>query len=118
MICHYLFFNHGFEFYDSVCNDCHDLTTLSVNIIDITIITIKNVGYRGIIHKISKSEVKFSQDFFKLFFFSIYKMVDSICIHKSLNIDIGTVMKNPEMLKFGSDQLKICVSMQLRYVSD
>ena len=45
-------------------------------------------------------------------------MVDSICVHKPLNTGIGTVMKNPEMLKFGSDQLKICVRMQLRYVPD
>ena len=29
---------------------------LSVNISDITIITVKNVDYRGIIHNISKSE--------------------------------------------------------------
>ena len=30
MICH-CFLNHGFEFQDSVCNGCHDLTMLSVN---------------------------------------------------------------------------------------
>ena len=35
MICHYCFFNHGFKFEDAVCNGCHDLTTLSVNISDI-----------------------------------------------------------------------------------
>ena len=32
---------------------------------------------------------------------------------KSLNISIGTVMKYPKMLKFISDHLKKCVSMQL-----
>ena len=26
MICHYLFFNHGFKFQDYVCTGCHDLT--------------------------------------------------------------------------------------------
>ena len=31
-----IFFNHGFKFQDSVCNDCHVLTMLSVNS-DITI---------------------------------------------------------------------------------
>ena len=51
-ICHYWFFNHGFEFQDSVCNDCHDLTMLSVNIRDIAIITIKNVDYRCNNHNI------------------------------------------------------------------
>ena len=43
MICHYWFFNHGFEFQDSLCNGCHDLTMLSVNISDTVIIAIKNV---------------------------------------------------------------------------
>ena len=51
-----LVFKHVFEFKDSVCNGCHDLTILSVNISDIAIIAVKNVDYRCIIHKISKSE--------------------------------------------------------------
>ena len=46
MICHYLFFNRGLEFQDSVCNGCHDLTMLCFNISDITIIIAKNVNYR------------------------------------------------------------------------
>ena len=33
-------------------------------------------------------------------------MVDSMDIYKSLNINIGTVIKNPEMLKFVPDHLK------------
>ena len=41
IICHYWFFNHRFESQDSVCNGCHDLTMLSVNISNIAIITIK-----------------------------------------------------------------------------
>ena len=40
-LCHYWFFNHGFEFQDSVCNGCHDLAMLKVNISDIAIITVK-----------------------------------------------------------------------------
>ena len=57
MICHYFFFNHAFRFQDSVFNICHDVATLSVNISDITIITVKNVDYCCIIlHNISKSE--------------------------------------------------------------
>ena len=56
MTCHYWFFNHGFKFQDYVCNGCHDLTMLSVNISDIAIITVKHVEYRCIIHNISKSE--------------------------------------------------------------
>ena len=56
MICHYWFFNHGFKFQDSVCNSCHDLTMLCLNINDITIVTVKNVAYCCVIHTISKSE--------------------------------------------------------------
>ena len=56
MIFHYWFLNHGFKFQDYVCNCCHDLTMLSVNISDIAIIIVKNVEYRCIIHNISKSE--------------------------------------------------------------
>ena len=56
MISHYFFFNYGLKFQDYVCNGCHDLTMLSVNISDIAIITVKNVDYHFIIHKITKSE--------------------------------------------------------------
>ena len=41
MIFYYWFFNHGFEFQDSVCNGSYDLTMLSVIISDITIINTK-----------------------------------------------------------------------------
>ena len=56
MICHYFFFNHGFKFENYVCNGCHDLTMLSVNISDIAFITVKNTYYRCIVHNISKFE--------------------------------------------------------------
>ena len=42
-------------------------------------------------------------------------MVDIMDIYKSLNISIGTVMKNPEMLKLKIIlKLTKCVSMQLK----
>ena len=56
MICHYWLFNYGFKFQDSICNGCHDLKMLCLNISDITIITVKNVDYCCIIYNISKSE--------------------------------------------------------------
>ena len=56
MIRHYFFFNHGFKFQDYICNGCHDLTMLSINIRDIAIITVKNVDYCFIIYNMSKSE--------------------------------------------------------------
>ena len=43
----------------------------------------------------------------KFFLFSIFKMVDSMDIYKSFNINIGTIMKNLEMLKLVFDLLKI-----------
>ena len=33
-------------------------------------------------------------------------MIDIMDIYKSLDINVGTVMKNPEILKFGPDHLK------------
>ena len=90
---------------------------LNVNISKIAIITVKNVDYRRIIKNLSKSEainllensvlekycLKFQSIpdiyiyiFFTFFCFAIHKMVDSMDIYKSLNISIGTVMKNLE----------------------
>ena len=51
-----VFFNHGFKFQGYVCNGCHDLTILSVNISDITVITVKDADFRCVIHNISKSD--------------------------------------------------------------
>ena len=56
MSSYYCFLIHGFKFQDSVCNSCHYLTMLSVNIINIAIITVTNINYRCIIHNISKSQ--------------------------------------------------------------
>ena len=56
MICHYWFFKHRFKFRDYVWNACHDLTMLSVHIINIAITVVKNVDYCCIIHNIIKSE--------------------------------------------------------------
>ena len=56
MICHYWFFNHVFAFQDGVCNDCHGLSMLCLNVSNITVITVKSFDYCCIIHN-SKSEV-------------------------------------------------------------
>ena len=40
MICYYWSFNQGFEFQGSVCNGCHDLTILCLNIRNIAIINV------------------------------------------------------------------------------
>ena len=51
-----LIFNDGFNFQDSVSNDCHDFTMLCINISDNNIITLRNVVYCWIIYIISKSQ--------------------------------------------------------------
>ena len=45
-------------------------------------------------------------------------MVGIMDIYKSFNIRIGTVMQNPEMLRFVPDHLffKKCVGMQLKII--
>ena len=40
-----LAFNHGIEFQGSICNGCHDLTMLCLNISNIGIIAVKGVDY-------------------------------------------------------------------------
>ena len=121
MICHYWIFNHGLKFKNSICNGCHDLTMLSVNISNIAIIIVRIVNYCYIVHNISKSEaILFTKimgiykknialnfkSVFLLFLFSIYKMVDNMDTYTSSNITIETLMKNPRMLKFIPDHLK------------
>ena len=51
----------------------------------------------------------YSRQFFYLFCFATYKMVDSefsTNIYTLLNISIGIIMRNPEILKFVPDHLK------------
>ena len=47
----------------------------------------------------------YSKEFVLLFLFTIYKAVDNMHIYKSLNINIGTITRNPEMVKFVSGHL-------------
>ena len=56
-ICHYWYsLNKEFKFQTYVCNRCHDLLMMSLNLIDIVILNIKNANYRCIINGISKCE--------------------------------------------------------------
>ena len=43
MIFHYFFFNHEFKFQDFLCDECLDLTMLTVNVSDIAITSVKNL---------------------------------------------------------------------------
>ena len=56
-ICHYWFFlNYSFKFQPYVCNSCHDLLMMSMNLSNIAILNIKGSNYHCIISRISKSE--------------------------------------------------------------
>ena len=49
-ICHYWYFlNKGFKFQPNVCNRCHDLLMMSMNLSDIAILNIKSADYRCVI---------------------------------------------------------------------
>ena len=44
------------KFQSNVCNRCHDLLTMSMNLSDIDILNIKSADYRCIVSGIIKSE--------------------------------------------------------------
>ena len=56
-ICHHWYFlNYSLKFQPNVCNRCHDLLMMSVNLSEIAILKIKSSDYRCIISLISKNE--------------------------------------------------------------
>ena len=73
IVCHYWYLNHGCKFQTSVCNGCHDLTLLCLNLSDIVIITVKAVEYHCIICDISKCE---ATNLLEILYFMI------VCVYK------------------------------------
>ena len=56
-VCHYWYFlSFSFKFQPNICNRCHDLLVMSVNVSNIAISNIKDSGYRCIFSLISKNE--------------------------------------------------------------
>ena len=56
-ICHYWYFlNKGFNFQSNVCNGCHDLLMMSMNLSDIAFLNFKASDHRCTISGISKIE--------------------------------------------------------------
>ena len=56
-ICHYWYFlNYSFKFQPNVCNRCHDLLMMSMNLSDIAILNIKGSDFCCIISLIRKNE--------------------------------------------------------------
>ena len=61
-VCHnYYFLNYSFKFQSNVCNRSYDLSMMSINLSDITILYIKGSDYRCIISLISKNKAVFYQ---------------------------------------------------------
>ena len=57
-VCHYWYFLiYSFKFKKNVCNRCHDLLMMFVNLSDITILSIKGCDCRWFISLSSNSEV-------------------------------------------------------------
>ena len=56
-VCHYQYFlNYSFTFQPNICNNCHDLFIMSVNLSGIAILNIRGSDYRFIISLIIKNE--------------------------------------------------------------
>ena len=56
-LCHYwLFKDIGFEFEEHVCNECHDLLTVTNSLKDIAIVSTKGATFRWILMGINKNE--------------------------------------------------------------
>ena len=67
------FFKYRLKFQDFVCNGCHDLSMLYLNISDIAIITVKGIDYCCIVYGTSKSEAIHLLQSFVLDDVGIYK---------------------------------------------
>ena len=52
-----IFLNMGFKFQSSVCNRCHDLVMMPMNLSDIAILNIKDPDCRCIFNRICKNEI-------------------------------------------------------------
>ena len=56
-VCHYWYFlNYSFKFQPNVCNRCHDLLIMSVNLSNIAILNVEGSDYHCITSMISKNE--------------------------------------------------------------
>ena len=56
-ICHYwCFLIYSFKFQPTVCNRCHNLSMMSINLSDIAVLNIQASDYHSVISLISKSK--------------------------------------------------------------
>ena len=100
---------------------------LHINISDIAVTTVKNADYHCIIHNITKSEainllensvlencVYIHKKHYLIF--SLFKIFFVLFLFsKSLNVNIGTVMKNSEVLNFACkrafEKISLCIKL-------
>ena len=63
-ICHYWYLlNYSFKFKTNICNRCHGLLMMSVNLSDIAVLNIEGSDYCCIFNGISRSKtIKFLQN--------------------------------------------------------
>ena len=54
--CYCYFLSKGFKFQPNVCNGCHDLSVMYMNLSDLAISNFKAADYLCVINRISKSE--------------------------------------------------------------
>ena len=87
-ICYYWYFlNKRFKFQTYVCNRCHDLLMMPMNLGNIAIVKIKNVVYGCIITGISKDEaIKLFQNIDLIEKAKLYKNLISIEIFETVNL--------------------------------
>ena len=58
-ICHFWYFlDYSFKFQQNICNVCHNILMISMNLDDIAILNIEGSDYHCIISLISKNETR------------------------------------------------------------
>ena len=97
--CHYYcFLNKGLKFQPHVCNGCHDLLMMFMNLSDIAILNIKSANYCCIISGISKSEaINLMQDM------GLNEKKQNIVKQKNL---LSYIKKGKEILTFGDIEIE------------
>ena len=56
-ICHYWYFKDvGFKYEPCICNGCHDISMITYELKNITILNVRGVNYRCILWSISENE--------------------------------------------------------------
>ena len=98
-ICLYWsFLNYSFKFQPNVCNRCHDILMMSINLSDIAILNIKGSDYRCIISLISKNEaIKLMQN---------ADLTEKSVTLQNINNLFSYIKMGKEILTFGNTEIE------------